>query len=111
SRSIETTPSQRWSESRPKAWRRGARAALMLRPLECHHAILLRIPELEPKTSEDVQWGQRGYSRRLQLLNRGHRFWKPVEWDARVKMMDVVVADVGGEPTHSWIHDDVARRV
>src|SRR5579872_6097161 len=82
------------------AARSGDRRRTWSIPREVYQAAFLRIPQLEPQTTVNLSRVQTGGARRLQLLDGGHRLRKPVKRNACVEVMDVVIADVAGEPRH-----------
>lgn len=75
---------------------------------EADHALRLHVPDLQPQASEDVRRVQRGHPWRLQLRDFAISTPEAVERDARIQVMDVMVADIGGEPSHDLSSDHEA---
>ena len=66
------------------------------------------VPEFEAEAGGDVAEGEGGCDGGLQFFEGRHGFGQAVEGDFRVQVMDVVIADVSGEPTHHAAGAEVA---
>src|ERR1035437_10017179 len=67
---------------------------------EADHLLRLDIPDLQAQTAEDVQRMQRSGLGFRQFVDGVENFRQAIEGDAGVQVMDVMVADVGREPSH-----------
>jgi hypothetical protein len=68
--------------------------------LDTGHALRFNAPDLEPETAQNVLGMQRRGLGTAQFRDIEVNFRQPIEGDAVVEVMDMVIADVGGEPRH-----------
>ena len=75
---------------------------------EPDHFLAFSVPNLEAQTARDVERVQRGYGSFLKFGHGEFGFGQAIKWNARIEMVDVMVADVSGEPRHDRTHFHVA---
>jgi len=60
------------------------------------------VPNLQPQTADDLGRVEGRGLRRLQLRYFGEDLRQSVERDTGIQVMDVMIADIGGEPGPEW---------
>ncbi len=68
------------------------------------------IPEFQPQAADDVHRVQRSGFGLGQFRDFFEDFRQPVKWNAVVQVMDVMIADVGREPSHDRAGFQIAGR-
>lgn len=76
---------------------------------EADHLLRIDIPHLESQTAIDVDGTKRGGLGRHQFRDRVFDFRKAIERNARIQVMNVVIANVGGKPSHDWTRAQETR--
>lgn len=75
----------------------------VLQIAEAEHLLRIRVPDFQAKAPQDFQWAKGSGFGVLQFGNGAFGFGETIEGNASVEMVDVVIADVGGEPGHDGI--------
>src|SRR5258708_35037060 len=68
--------------------------------IEADHALQFNVPHFEPETAKYLAGAKRCHPRGAQLRDLTGGLRQSIERNARVQMMDVVVADIRREPRH-----------
>lgn len=70
--------------------------------LETDHLLRINVPHLQPQAAVDINGTKRRGLGRHQFRDRVLDFRQAIERDTRIEVMNVVIADVGREPSHHW---------
>src|SRR5438874_5223616 len=89
----------------------GLSARIKLNFTHADHALRFNIPNFQTQTTENFQRFKRSGLGLLQLGDLPQHLRQAIEGDSGVEMMDVMIADIGGEPGHHGICLEEAGRL
>ena len=78
--------------------------------VETNHALAIHVPDLKTEAAADIRHPKRRALGRLELRNGTHGLRKAVKGNLRIEMMDMVVANICGEPGHNRVNSQKAGR-